>query len=108
MHLEKKHHKYIQMPYWLRCDRELGISELVLVLYARQQSPQIHTRASKIKVSVRGGLLLGGVEDVLVLLDKPKRHHQRVTHLLSLLNSPLDWTELETPQGPSLAMYVCG
>ena len=58
-------------------------------------------------VSVRGGLLLGGVEDVLVLVDKPKRRHQRVTHLLSLLNSPLDWTEIETPQGPPLAMYVC-
>ena len=40
-------------------------------------------------VSVRGELLLGGVEDVLVLVDKPKWRHQRVTHLLSLT---LHWT----------------
>ena len=43
-------------------------------------------------VSVRSGLLLGGVDDhdVLVLVDKPKRFHQQVTHLLYLF-STLQW-----------------
>ena len=59
-------------------------------------------------VSVCGGLLLGSVDNVvLVLVDKPRRHQQRVIHLLSLLSSPLDWTEIETPQGPSLAIGMC-
>ena len=60
-------------------------------------------------VSVCGGLLLGSVDNVvLVLVDKPKRRHQqRVIHLLSLLNSQLDWTEIETPQGPPLAIGMC-
>ena len=58
-------------------------------------------------VEVRPGLLLGSMDDVFVHVDRPRRRHQRVTHLLSLLNTPLDWSDIETPQGAPLAMLVC-
>ncbi len=56
-------------------------------------------------VEVLPGLLLGGMGDVLSLLGS-KRPTLRVTWLLSVLSSPIDWSEISTPQGSLMAKYV--
>lgn len=59
-------------------------------------------------VEVRPRLLLGSMDDMLVLVNRPKLRSRRlpVTHLLSLLNKPLDWSEINSPLGPLTAKCV--
>ena len=56
-------------------------------------------------VEVLPGLLVGGMGDVLSLLGS-KRPTHRVTRLLSVLSSPIDWSEISTPQGCLMAKYI--
>ena len=51
-------------------------------------------------VEIRPGLLLGSMDDMLSILG---RYPTRVTHLLSIINRPVDWSEVKTPQGSLLA-----
>lgn len=55
-------------------------------------------------VEVIPGLLIGGMGDVLYLLGKHPPH--RVTHLLSIVNKPIDWSEINTPQGSLMVKLV--
>ena len=55
-------------------------------------------------VEIIPGLLLGSMGDVVALLGRRPPH--RVTHLLSLLNKPIDWSELKTSQGSLMVKFV--
>ena len=50
------------------------------------------------------GLLLGGLSDALYLLGK--RSPLKVTHLLTLRISPIDWADVHTPHGALVAKLV--
>ena len=50
-------------------------------------------------VEILPGLLLGGMNDVHYLLRKKSR--VKLTHLLSVIKDPLDWSDLHSPShGP--------
>lgn len=51
-------------------------------------------------VEVCPGLLLGGMSDVLYLLGgspRSKGSRPSVTHLLSIVNKSIDWSDVRTP-----------
>ena len=61
-------------------------------------------------VEVTPGLLLGSMGDVVALLGRA-RHRSRggggmVTRLLSIISTPIDWSEIKTPQGSLMAKHI--
>ena len=66
-------------------------------MHAHRASTNKHVML--IMAVVRAGLLLGSVDDVFVLVDKPKRCHRPVGHSPSLSSQFLD-SVIEIPQGP--------
>lgn len=55
-------------------------------------------------VEILPNLLLGSMSDVLYLLGK--KSSRKVTHLLSILTTPIDWSEIHTSQGSLMAKLV--
>lgn len=49
------------------------------------------------------GLLLGSMSDVHVLLGK--KSTVKLTHILSIIKDPLDWSDLH-PQGPIVSKLI--
>ncbi len=56
-------------------------------------------------VEIIPGLLLGSMGDVIALLGHHHKSH-RVNQLLSILNTPIDWSEIKTPQGNLMVKYI--
>jgi dual specificity phosphatase 12 len=55
-------------------------------------------------VEISSGLLLGNIGDVIRLLGT--RPPIKVTHLLSIINKPIDWSDIHSPQGSLLAKLI--
>lgn len=58
-------------------------------------------------VEVLANLLLGSMSDVLYLLGKNSSYNTtRVTHILSILNRPIDWSQIHTSHGALVAKLL--